>query len=58
MPKQSPKFVLSTKAFDSIEEAEQKATGFMNGGQLLQGTKCFLVTKVYKPTIKFVEVKK
>jgi hypothetical protein len=51
------KFVLSRKAFDSLKEAEEKATGYMNGGQLEQGTKCFLVTKRYKPVIKFKEIK-
>jgi len=51
------KFVLSTKAFDSLKEAEEKATGYFNGGQLTQGIKCFLVTKRYKPVIKFKEIK-
>jgi hypothetical protein len=51
------KFVLSRKAFDSLKDAEERATGYMNGGQLEQGTKCFMVTKVYIPTIKFKERK-
>lgn len=51
------KFVLSTKAFSSLKEAEEKATGYFNGGQLKQNTNCFLVTKCYKPTIKFKEIK-
>lgn len=51
------KFVLSTKSFESLKEAEEKATGYFNGGQLLQNTKCFKVVKVYKPIIKFKEIK-
>jgi len=51
------KFVLSSKAFDSKKEAEDKATGYMNGGQLVQNTRLFEVIKVYKPVIKFKEIK-
>lgn len=51
------KFVLSTKAFNSLKEAEEKATGYLRGGQLLQDTKCYKVVKVYQATIKFKEVK-
>lgn len=51
------KFVLARKSFDSLKEAEEVATGYFNGGQLLQGTNCFLVTKKYKMVIKFKEIK-
>jgi len=52
------KFVLSSKSFCSLKEAEEKATGYFKGGQLVQNTRCFMVTKEYRPVIKFVEVKK
>ena len=51
------KFVLSTKAFNSLKEAEEKATGYLTGGQLIQNTRCFKVVRVYRPTIKFKEIK-
>lgn len=51
------KFVLSSKGFKNITDAERVTTGMLNANTLRQGTMLYRVVKVYKPVIKFKEVK-
>jgi len=46
------KFVLSTKSFDTIEDAEKKADSYFRAGQLKQNTRIFEVKKVYNLELK------
>jgi hypothetical protein len=50
-------FTISSKIFNSKKEAEEKATGYLTAGQFDQKMRLCQVVKIYKPTIKFKEVK-
>jgi hypothetical protein len=52
------KFVLSTQSFDTIEDAEKKATGYLRAGQLKQETKIYEVSKTYCLELKVTKKKK
>jgi hypothetical protein len=51
------KFVLSSSHFATKKEAERKATGYLNANNLKQGTFLYKVVKVYRPVIKYEEIK-
>jgi hypothetical protein len=52
-----PKFVISTKKFETIKEAEDSITGWLSAGQFDQKMRLYKIAKVYRPIIKFKEVK-
>lgn len=52
------RFVLSSKSFDSIQEAEKKVLGWYRSGSLKQGTRLYEVKEVYKLKLKFIKKKK
>ena len=52
------KFVLSSKGFDYIAEAENTALGMFQSGCLKKGTTLYEVKKVYDLKIRFEERKK
>lgn len=52
------KFVLSSKEFGSIKEAEQKVKGWHGSGNLKEGTKLYRIVEIYDIELKFVKRKK
>lgn len=51
------KFVISTKRFDTIKEAENSLTGWLMAGQFDTKMKLHQIVKTYRPIIKLKEVK-
>ena len=51
------KFVASSHSYESMKEAEESVTGWLQAGQLQQKMRLYKVVKVYKPVIKFKEIK-
>jgi hypothetical protein len=51
------KFVASSHGYESMKEAEESVTGWLQAGQFQQKMRLYKVVKVYRPTIKFKEVK-
>ena len=53
------KYVLSSKEFDQIKDAENKVNGWFHGGeqQLNRKTKLYKVTETYSIRLKFVKQK-
>lgn len=51
------KFVASSNGFDTMKEAEEKVTGWLQAGQFQQKMRLYKVVKVYKPVIKFKETR-
>lgn len=51
------KFVFSNKCFDSLKTASDKATGWMESGDLKQGIRLYKIAKTYKLIVKFKEIK-
>lgn len=51
------KFVLSTKEFETIKEAENKVNGWFQSGDLTKGTRLYEVKSAYYLKLKFVKRK-
>lgn len=51
-------FVLSSREFETIKEAEEKVGGWFGSGDLKKGTKLYEVKAVYDLKLKFVRRKK
>lgn len=52
-----PKFVLASRGFGNMADASRIATGMLNANNFKQGTLLYKVIKVYRPKIKFEEIK-
>jgi len=50
-------FVLSSKKFETIKDAETKVQGWYSSGDLKQGTKLYEIKAVYNLKLKFVKGK-
>lgn len=50
-------FVLSSREFDTIRDAEEKVNGYFSSGELKKGVKLYEVKKMYDMRIKFIKRK-